>query len=93
MQRTAGRVRTSAATRVGELERQKPEWRTWLRLLSEVERAQGDPRWQIPLADAAPVALAASSGVEAPLLHRRRLTIDGDAARRLLRRLASAAAG
>jgi FdhE protein len=91
MHRTAGRVRTDATTGLGELERRKPEWRTWLSLLSEVERAREDPRWRTPLPDAAPPALAAGSGMTAPLLHGRRLTIDGDGARRLLRRLASAA--
>jgi FdhE protein len=90
MPRTAGSVRTNAATGVAELERRKPEWRTWLRLLSEVERAQGEPRWQTPLPDAAP--LEAGAGVRAPLLHRRRMTIDGGGARQLLRRLASPAA-
>ncbi len=90
MQRTAGRVRTDAATRIAELERQRPEWRTWLRLLSEVERAQGDRWWRASLPEDAPVALATASEVEAPLLHRRELKIDGFGAQRLLRRLASA---
>jgi FdhE protein len=87
MHRTASRVRTNAATGLGELERRKPEWQTWVRLLSEVERAQGEPRWRAPLSDAAPPALAAN----APLLQGRRLTIDGAAARLLLGRLAAAA--
>jgi FdhE protein len=89
MHRTAGSVRTDATTGLGELERRKPEWRTWLLLLSEVERAREDPRWRTPLA--APPAHAAGSGTAAPLLQGRRLTIDGDGARRLLRRLAAAA--
>lgn len=92
MQRTAGRVRTDAATRLGELERQKPEWRAWLRLLSELERALRDPRWRTPLPDAAPVDIA-TGGLKAPLLHQRRLKIDGDGSRLLLRRLGSAASG
>lgn len=89
MHRTAGRVRSAATDRLAELERQKPEWRTWLRLLSEVERAAQDPRWQTPLSD----DLAASAGSDAPLLHGRTLTIDGDRTRRLVCRLASVAGG
>jgi FdhE protein len=92
MHGTAGRVRTDVATRLGELERRRPEWLTWLRLVSELERALGDPRWRMPLPDAAPVGIAAG-GVKAPLLHQRRLRIDRDGSRRLLRRLASTAAG
>jgi FdhE protein len=93
MHRTADRVRRDSTTRLGELGRQRPEWRTWLSLLSEVLRALEDARWQTPLPDAAPGGTAAGSGVEAPLLHQRRLKIDGGAARRLVRRLASAAKG
>ena len=92
MHRTAGSVRTDAAARLGELERRRPEWRTWLRLLSELERALRDPRWRMPLPDAAPGDIAVG-GVKAPLLHRRRLKIDGSGAGRLLRRLASVASG
>ena len=92
MHRTAGRVRTDAATGLGELERQKPEWRIWLGLLSEVERALRDPGWRMPLPDAAPIHSAAGEA-NAPLLHQRRLKIDGDESRRLLCRLASAAGG
>jgi FdhE protein len=93
MHRTAERVRTDPTARLGRPGRQRPEWRTWLRLLSEVEGALGDPHWRMPLSDVTPADLPAGPGLEAPLLHRRRLTIDGDGARRLMRRLASAAAG
>lgn len=92
MHRTPGSVRTDAAARLGELERRRPEWRTWLRLLSELERALRDPGWRMPLPDAA-LADIAAAGVNAPLLHQRRLKIDGGGAQRLLRRLASAASG
>jgi FdhE protein len=92
MHRTASRVRTDATTRLGDLERRRPEWRTWLRLLGELDRALGDPGWRMPLPDAASVDIAAG-GVNAPLLHQRRLKIDGGESRRLLRRFASAAAG
>lgn len=91
MHRTADRVRRDPTTRLGELGRQRPEWRTWLDMLSEVAHALEDPRWQTPLPDTAPDDVVAGSGTEAPLLHRRRLTIDGGGVQRLLRRLASAA--
>jgi FdhE protein len=93
MHRTADRVRRDPATRLGELGRQRPEWRTWLTMLSEVARALEDPRWQTPLPDAAPADVAAGSGSGAPLLHLRRLKIDGGAAQRLVRGLAATAAG
>jgi FdhE protein len=93
MHRTAVRVRTDPTARLDQLGRQRPEWRIWLHLLSEVERALGDRRWRTPLPDAAPVDTAAGSAVEAPLLHQRRLKIDRGEARRLVRRLASTAAG
>ena len=93
MHRTAERVRRDPTTRIDELGRQRPEWRTWLTMLSEVSRALEDPRWQTPLPDATSADTPAGSEAGAPLLHRRRLKIDGDAAQRLLRGLASAAAG
>ena len=91
MQRTAGRVRPDAATRLAELERRRPEWRTWLRLLGEVESALQDPGWRTPLPDAAPGDMAAGSDARAPLLHGRKLEIPGGRARELVRHLASAA--
>lgn len=92
MHRTAERVRRDPTTRLGELGRQRPEWRTWLTMLSEVSRALEDPRWQSPLPDA-PADAHAGSEAGAPLLHQRRLKIDRRGAQRLLRGLASAAAG
>ena len=93
MHRTAGRVRTEPAARLAELSRQRPEWRTWLSLLSEVESALQDPSWRTPLPDVAPADTAAGSDARAPLLHHRRLEILSAGAWRLVRRLASAAAG
>jgi FdhE protein len=93
MHRTADRVRRDPATRLVELGRQRPEWQAWLTLLSKVEHALGDPRWQTPLADGETDDTAASPGTVAPLLHLRRLEIDGSAARRLVLDLASAAGG
>ena len=93
MHRTADRVRRDPATRLVELGRQRPEWQAWLTLLSKVEEALGDPRWHMALADAAPGDTAASPESAVPLLHLGRLKIDGGAAQRLVRDLASAAAG
>src|SRR5918994_7976706 len=35
MHRTTARLRTDPASRLAALERQRPEWRAWLRLLAE----------------------------------------------------------
>jgi FdhE protein len=93
MHRTARRVRNEPAARLTELGRQRPEWRTWLNLLSEVESVLQDACWRAPLPDAAPGDIAAGPNVKAPLLHRRSLKIHSRGARGLVRRLASAAAG
>lgn len=93
MHRTADRLRRDPTTRLGELGRQKPEWLTWLDMLSEVARALEDPRWQAPLPDVEATDDAAGSGAGTPLLHRRRLKIDEGGAERLVRGLAAAAAG
>jgi FdhE protein len=93
MHRTARRVRIDPASRLGDVGRQRPEWRTWLNLLSEVESALQDAWWRAPLPDALPGDFAAGSDAKAPLLHRRRLEIHSGRTRQLVRRLASAAAG
>lgn len=93
MHRTAERVRRDPTARLDELARQRPEWRTWLAMVSEVARAVDDPRWEAPLSDAAPTDGASGHGAGAPLLHRRTLRIDGGGAQRLVRGLTSAAAG
>jgi FdhE protein len=92
MHRTAGGLRTDPAARLAELERQSPEWRAWLRLLSEVGGALEDPAWARPLGDGEPVG-AAVGPRGAPLLHGRTLEVDTGRWRRLLRRLAARAAG
>lgn len=93
MHRTAERVRRDPTARLGELGRQRPEWRTWLTMLSEVARALEDPGWRTALPDAAPADDPARSEPSAPLLHRRELRIDGNRTQRLVRKLASAAGG
>src|SRR5688572_18843635 len=90
MQRTAPGLRTDAAARLGELERRRPEWQTWLALLGEVDRALADDGWRSPL-DNAELATAVVPA-DTPLLHGRTLRVDAARVQRLLRRLGSAVA-
>lgn len=90
MQGTTAGLRTGTSTRLAALERQRPEWQAWLRLLSEVRGALEDVR-------DGPVVLTGPSDSDAgpsplPLLHGRGLEIDAAWAQRLVRRLASTAA-
>lgn len=89
MQRTAPGLRTDSATRLADLERQRPEWHTWLGLLGLAGHALDDQGWEAPLDDPPPSA----DPSQAPMLTGRTLRLDPDRARRLVRRLASAAAG
>jgi FdhE protein len=93
MHRTADRLRTDPTARLSRLEQERPEWRTWVRLLAEVERHLGDATWQAPLPDIGPADATSGLPGEAPLLHQRSLRIDPDGARRLLHRLAGEAGG
>lgn len=91
MQRTTAGLRPDTATRLAELERQRPEWRVWFRLLSEAERALDDRGWRTPLGEAELGGRFAGSG-DTPLLHGRGLKVNAGVAQRLVRRLASTAA-
>jgi FdhE protein len=91
MQRTAPSLWTDAAARLAELERQRPEWHTWFRLLGETERALDDAGWRTPLDAADPGDKSADSEDE-PLLNGRALQVDAGVAQRLVRHLASTAA-
>jgi FdhE protein len=91
MQRTAPGVRTDTAARLAELERLRPEWRAWFRLLGEAERALDDSEWRTPLGEVAPGDRFAGPA-DAPLLHGRALKVNPEVAQRLVRRLASTAA-
>ena len=93
MHRTADGIRGDPTIRLAERERQRPEWRSWLTMLSQVARALEDPRWQTPLPDGEPGERAAGSVEGVPLLHLRRLKVDAGAAQGLVRDLASAADG
>ena len=91
MQRTTPGLRTDPAARLADLERQRPEWRAWLRLLGQAWRALDDAGGRTPFAEAESAAGDADVSAEAPLLHRRTLEVDAPWARRHVRRLASIA--
>jgi FdhE protein len=88
MQRTTPGLRTDPAARLAELERQRPEWRAWLRLLGEARRALDDPGWGTPFAEAESADGDAGASTQPPLLHGRTLEVDAARIQRLVRRLA-----
>ena len=91
MQRTTTDLRNDPAARLADLERQRPEWHAWFRLLSETERALDDSGWRTPLGEAELGDRLAGSD-DTPLLDGRGLKVNAGVARRLVRRLASTAA-
>jgi FdhE protein len=91
MQRTAPGLRTDTAARLAHLERQRPEWHAWFRLLSEAARALDDGEWRKPLGEAQLGGRFAGSA-DAPLLDGQALRVNAGVAQRLVRRLASTAA-
>jgi FdhE protein len=93
MQRTTPGLRTDPAARLADLERQRPEWRAWLRLLGQARRALDDPGWTTLFAEAESAGGDAGASAQAPLLHGRNLEVDAARVRRLVRRLASTAVG
>jgi FdhE protein len=92
MHRTTARLRTDPASRLAALERQRPEWRAWLRLLAEVRAELDDPAWVESLGGADGIVATGSASAEMPLLEGRTLLVDPARLQRLLRRLARAAA-
>jgi FdhE protein len=93
MSRTAGGIRSDTTTRLKELQQQRPEWESWLRLLSLTEHASRDESWGTALDPSDPPATPDAGPAAAPLLHGRRLHVDGSRVQRLVRELASAASG
>lgn len=79
-------LRSDTISRLDELERQRPEWRSWLRLLAEVGAAldEDTPRSHFDAVEPGP-----SAG--APLLHGRELLVDAARLQRLVHRLAALA--
>lgn len=88
MRRADTDIRTELDTRLAELERQNPEWRSWLGLLRETRRALDDAAWEHPVSG--PEA-ETPAGTSRPLLHGRELLVDSSRLRRLVRRLAEVA--
>jgi FdhE protein len=88
---TAGRVRTDTASRLAGLERDRPEWKTWLALLAQVERELHDAT-PAPLSQ--PVARPALVGRPGThLLAGQPLEVDPAWLQGLVHRLAAAAGG
>jgi FdhE protein len=84
MQRTAPSLRPDPATRLAQLERQRPEWVAWLRMLGEVLPLLEDQGW---------FSLRSDPGQEAvlpdqPLLHSRELVVNAPRVSDLMGRLA-----
>ena len=92
MPRTVAGVRTDPATRLADLEQQRPEWRAWLGLLGEVERELDDVPRRAPFDDAEVGGTIAGASVEAPLLHGRALRVDAGRVQQLVHRLMATAA-
>ena len=91
MQGTAPGLRADPAARLADLERQRPEWRAWLRMLGAARGALGDAGWSAPFAEAESAG-GTGAPARAPLLHGLTLEVDASRVRRLMGRLASAAA-
>ncbi|MDF3053714.1 MAG: formate dehydrogenase accessory protein, partial [Geminicoccaceae bacterium] len=91
MQRTARGLRTDTASRLAELERQRPEWQSWFSLLDLVRNAFDDAGWHAPLGEQDASDGYAGSG-DAPLLNGRTLKVNAGVAQRLVRQIASSAA-
>lgn len=87
MHGTTPGLRTDSAARLADLERRKPEWHDWLRLLGHALRAIPDPVWGAPLAAAEPDRGSNVPSQDEPLLHRRTLIVDARELCRLMRDL------
>jgi FdhE protein len=85
---TAPGLRTDSATRLGQIRRQRPEWRAWLGMLGEVLPWLDDLAWSSPIANVEPELVSSAD----PLLQGRELLIDAQRLRDLVHRLAEIAA-
>jgi FdhE protein len=88
MPRTAAGLRTDPAARLAELGRERPEWAVWLELLGEAERAVASLQSSVASRQS-----RVPSSPDAPLLHGSSLKVDPAGLQRLIRRLATIAAG
>jgi FdhE protein len=91
MQRTAPGLRADTTARLAGLERQRPEWQTWLSLLGVAARVVNDEGWSTPLNETELPRRLSGSPEDAPLLNGRTLQVDPARIRRLVRSLASTA--
>jgi FdhE protein len=91
MQRTTPGLRTDTATRLAEVEQQRPEWRTWIALLALAERALDDEGWRMPLHETELTRGSSASPDDMPLLNGRMLEVDASRIQRLVRDLSSTA--
>jgi len=92
MHGTTPGLSAGADSRLAELERQRPEYRTWLRLLAEIRRALHDATWNGLVTPPGDVGAGTVRARGEPLLHRRELSVDPEALRRLVVRLLEIAA-
>lgn len=92
MHGTTSGLRTEPIARLADLERQRPEWQAWLKLLVEIRRALDDTGWCTLHHGTEVGDRVAASSRNAPLLHQRTLAVDATRVQRLVRALASTAA-
>jgi FdhE protein len=92
MQGTGTGLRADPATRLAELEQQRPEWHTWLSLLGEAAHALNDVGWRRPLDETELARRFSGSPQDVPLLNGRMLQVDAARIRKLVHGLASTAA-
>ena len=86
MPRTTAGLRSASATRLAEVARERPEWRTWVLLLEVASRAIQDDRRTLWVGLTSPVSPTA----RAPLLHHHTLAVNASAVRGLLQELIAA---
>lgn len=91
MHGTTARLRTDAASRLAGLERDRPEWKTWLALLREIEQELEDEDW-VPAIDPPPATRDPGLATEgAPLLQGQSLELDARRLQPLVHRLIAVA--
>ena len=79
MQGTATGLRADPATRLTDLEQQRPEWRVWINLLNEASRALEKEQWQVTVTERS----GEGSGPDpAPLLQGCTIEVHGGRVRR-----------
>nr|AUN36802.1 formate dehydrogenase formation protein FdhE [uncultured bacterium] len=90
MQGTATGLRADPATRLTDLEQQRPEWRVWINLLNEASRALEKEQWQVTVTERS----GEGSGPDpAPLLQGCTIEVHGGRVRRLAEVLVQAMHG